>query len=263
MLGATLACAHSSIRFGDAQRVCWGSLQLSAQGLRATAYATKTTKAGQRFFCCAWHGISGRNAQSSGLLHWLAALASIPKALFDADNGTVEPDFLFPCIDMQCLSIAYSSACAGQPHPIRGKRSHPAQHEVHGAGVGRAAASFSRRQASQGHRRDIARLYSGNDTFASLHIQRRIALALADGWQPQRSMPRGGCAPVAEPPFSAPRAHPPGRLSASDLLNGPWQISVGPIPTPEVEGRLRHMWAQVGRVATCPSRRCLLAGFAG
>ena len=48
--------------------------------------------------------------------------------------------------------------------------------------------------------------------------------------------------------------------SIRDLEKG---ISAGPLPTPEVERRLRHMWAQVGRVATCPFRRCLLAGFAG
>ena len=61
VLGAILVCAHSSIRFGNAQRVRWGSLQLSTQGLRATAYATKTTKAGQPFFCT-WHGLSGRRS---------------------------------------------------------------------------------------------------------------------------------------------------------------------------------------------------------
>ena len=71
VLGAILACAHSSIRFGDAQRVRWGSLQLSSQGLHAAAYATKTTKAGQPF-ACTWHGLSGRNAQTSWLLQWLA-----------------------------------------------------------------------------------------------------------------------------------------------------------------------------------------------
>ena len=36
ILGAILACTCSSIRFGDAQRVRWGSMQLSTQGLRAT-----------------------------------------------------------------------------------------------------------------------------------------------------------------------------------------------------------------------------------
>ena len=82
VLGAILVCTHSSIRFGDAQRVRWGSLQLSTQGLRATAYATKTTKAGQPFFC-AWHGLSGRDSSTSWLLHWLAALSSIPKAVFE------------------------------------------------------------------------------------------------------------------------------------------------------------------------------------
>ena len=42
----------------------------------------------------------------------------------------------------------------------------------------------------QGHHRDSARLYSRNDTFASLRVQRTIATSLAAGWRPQRSMAR-------------------------------------------------------------------------
>ena len=48
---------------------------------------------------------------------------------------------------------------------------------------------------SQGHHRDSAKLYSRNDTFASLHVQRHISTQVAQGWRPQRSMARGGAAP--------------------------------------------------------------------
>ena len=226
VLGAILVCTHSSIRFGDAKRVRWGSLQLSAQGLHAAAYATKTTKAGQPFFCT-WHGISGRNACTSWLLHWLAALASIPKDIFESDNGTAEPDFLFPHIDMQCLAVAFlapasyartllsaqSNALSGQA-ALTAPEANTLTFEIHLSREDRLA---------QGHHRDSARLYSRNDTFASLRIQRSIALAVADGWRPQRSMARGGSAPP-EPPFSVPHAYPPEHLPAADLLSGPWSI---------------------------------------
>ena len=85
VLGAALLCIHSSIRFGDAQRVHWHTLQLSTQGLHAVAYATKTTKAGQPF-ACAWHGYTGRSAGTSWLLQWLACVSSLPAFQQDASN---------------------------------------------------------------------------------------------------------------------------------------------------------------------------------
>ncbi|CAE7381066.1 unnamed protein product [Symbiodinium pilosum] len=237
VLGAILVCTRSSIRFGDAQRVRWGSLQLSTQGLHATAYATKTTKAGQPFFC-AWHGLSGRDASTSWLLHWLAALASIPKAIFEVHADTVEPDYLFPHLDMHCISVEYLAPAsytrtllclrwAAQSSMLSGSASLTLTlRSMKSTALASAAQLRLSRddRLSQGHHRDSARLYSRNDTFASLRIQRSIALAIADGWRPQRSMARGGSAPVPEPPFTAPRTHPAEHLSTSSLLEGPWRI---------------------------------------
>ena len=103
VLGAALLCIHSSIRFGDAQRVRWHTLQLSTQGLHAVAYASKTTKAGQPF-ACTWHGYTGRSADTSWLLQWLACISSLPAFQQDASN---QPDFLFPRADMQCHALPY------------------------------------------------------------------------------------------------------------------------------------------------------------
>ena len=103
ILGAALLCIHSSIRFGDAQRVHWHTLQLSTQGLHAVAYATKTTKAGQPF-ACTWHGYTGRSAGTSWLLQWLACISSLPA--FQQDSSS-QPDFLFPHADMQCHALPY------------------------------------------------------------------------------------------------------------------------------------------------------------
>ena len=242
ILGAILARTHSSIRFGDAQRVRWGSMQLSTQGLHATAYATKTTKAGQPFFCT-WHGLSGRDASTSWLLHWLAALASIPKAVFEVHADTVEPDYLFPHLDTHCISVEYLAPAsyartllclrwAAQSNMLSGSAALTASeagaltlHSMKSTSLASAAQLRLSRddRLSQGHR-DSARLYSRNDTFASLHVQRSIALAIANGWRPQRSMARGGSAPVPEPPFEAPRTHPAEHLPASSFLEGPWRI---------------------------------------
>ena len=64
ILGAALIFLHANLCSGDAQRVHWGSLQLSTQGLRAAAYATKTTKVGQPFACAAC-GAASVTAQRS------------------------------------------------------------------------------------------------------------------------------------------------------------------------------------------------------
>ena len=110
VLGPALLCTHASIRFGDAQRVRWGSLQLSTQGLHAVAYATKTTKRGQPF-ACTWHGISGRDMHSSWLLHWLAALALSQISCFP--TWTCKP--LASNFWRLQATRARSSACDGRP----------------------------------------------------------------------------------------------------------------------------------------------------
>ena len=74
---------------------------------------------------------------------------------------------------------------------------------------------------SQGHHRDSALLYSRNDTFSRFLVQSTICTSIADGFRPERSMARGGQAPLPEPPF----LHPEPALPAMDLLAGPWVLS--------------------------------------
>ena len=234
ILGAALLCIHSSIRFGDAQRVRWHTLQLSTQGLHAVAYATKTTKAGQPF-ACTWHGYTGRSASTSWLLRWLACISSLPAFQQDASN---QPDFLFPHADMQChalpciapasyartlLCIRWASQSAdicGQAALTPGEASALTLHSMKSTALASAAQLHLRRdeRLAQGHHRDSAR----HDTFASLHVQRAIATSLATGWRPQRSMARGSAPPIPEPPVSIATALPPEHLPASDIVSGPW-----------------------------------------
>ena len=191
ILGAALLCIHSSIRFGDAQRVRWHTLQLSTQGLHAVAHATKTTKSGQPF-ACAWHGYTGRSACTSWLLHWLACVSSLPA--FQQDSSS-QPVFLFPHADMQChalpclapASYARTLLCvrwASQSSDICGPAAlTPSEafaltlQSMKSTALASAAQLDLRRdeRLAQGHHRDSARLYSRNDTFASLRVQRAIA----------------------------------------------------------------------------------------
>ena len=77
---------------------------------------------------------------------------------------------------------------------------------------------------SQGHHRDSGLLYSGNDTFSSLHVQRTVADAVADGFRPERSMARGAQALLPEPPFPVATHRPPKQIPHCDLQAGEWVI---------------------------------------
>ena len=68
-------------------------------------------------------------------------------------------------------------------------------------------------------------MYSRNDVFASLDVQHRISKALASGWRAERSIARGGQAPIPEPPFTLP-PEPLTALPATALMQGAWQVFV-------------------------------------
>ena len=76
---------------------------------------------------------------------------------------------------------------------------------------------------AQGHHRDSLRLYSRNDTLEALRLQRELCTQLAQGWRPQRSMARGGTAPVPEPPFIVP-PKPPQHLLDPQQLQTAWEM---------------------------------------
>ena len=239
LLGAALLCIHASLRFGDSQRIDLHSLSLSAQALHGTCFATKTSKHGQPF-ALAWHGLHGRDKASSWILHWLAELAQLADDFF---SPTDPIDFMWPSTSPElhsipslapasyCTALLFIRWAATLPWLPHGQGLLPQEAEsltVHSLKTTLLASAAQRRlpkedRLCQGHHRDSAALYSRNDTFASLDIQRDIAHALQQGWRPERSLARGGQAPVPEPPFLAPSTPIPQALSAHDLQAGPWK----------------------------------------
>ena len=232
-LGAALLCTHASLRFGDAQRIEWSTLQLSVQGLHGTAYATKTTKCGQPF-ACTWHGITGRCVQSSWLLQWLSCLVEVGTSadlepdfiFFHADLDSHQQPHVFPCSyahALLCLrflaqkdGLTESEACALTLHSMKSTMLAAA-----------AQLQFNEHaRLAQGHHRDSLRLYSRNDTLEALRLQRELSTQLALGWRPQRSMARGGAAPIPEPPFSTPPQPPQQLLDSEQLHTGTWAVFV-------------------------------------
>ena len=237
-LGAALLATHASLRFGDIQRVDFSSLSLTAAALHGICFATKTTSRGQPF-AVTIAGITGRAPSSCWPLHWLSALhrAASP---FRAQDG--DPDFLWVstapelrnlvelapasyCTAMLVLRWAATLPWLSNAAGLTSREALQLTLQSMKSTVLAAAAQLRLSKdvrLSQGHHRDSAALYSRNDTFDSLFAQRRLALALSRGWRPQRSIARGGQAPVPEPPFTLPVTEPLPELPADALLQGSW-----------------------------------------
>ena len=216
-LGAALVCIHASIRWGDAQRIEWSSLDLTATALRGICYQTKTAKQGQPW-AVHWLGFSGTTAKTSWVVAWLSLLH-----FYLAKHPHNNPDFLFMHCNItgnppeHALPSSYHHslrvlrwACTA---PWLAQANQLLQHmealalTLHSLKSCLLAAAAQRelpkeKRLQQGHHRDSAALYSRDDTIASLGIQRDLRHALHAGWRPQRSMSRGGQAPVPEPPFA-------------------------------------------------------------
>ena len=236
-LGTALLCAHGSVRFGDIQRAAWSSLQLSTQGLRSACAATKTTRRGQ-LFAVTWHGVSGRDTQSSWLLHWLAELAELTTPQSRCRQPEAAPDFLFLNCTLsspRILNIApasYATALlhlrwSAQSTAIMGtealdpwESSELTLRSMKSCVLAAASQLGVAREDRlvQGHHRDSARTYSRNDTFDFLRFQRRLAMQLASAWRPNRSMARGGQAPV---PAAVQRRIAPSGASATFYMGVP------------------------------------------
>ena len=236
VLGAALLATHASLRFGDLQRVEFSSLSLSTSALHGICFATKTTTHGQPF-AVTLAGITGRNLSSCWTLHWLAALQSLVTPHLQQEEA---PDFLWlsTALDAQALDeLAPASYCtallclryvATLPWRVAGSGLLPGearQLTLHSMKSTLLAAAAQLRLAkeirlAQGHHRDSARLYSRNDASDSLDAQHRLATAMSTGWRPNRSVARGGQAPIPEPPFSLPPGEPLSCIAPQDILSG-------------------------------------------
>ncbi|CAE7778914.1 unnamed protein product [Symbiodinium sp. CCMP2592] len=222
VLGAALLAIHASLRFGDLQRIDFSSLSLSTSALHGTCWATKTTAQGQPF-AVTLAGITGRCKATCWTLHWLSALHRIV-----ASSSEDPPDFLWFSTALDHSSVeelAPASYCtallslrylATLPWKASGNGLLPSEakqltlHSMKSTLLAAAAQLrvYKELRLAQGHHRDSARLYSRNDTFDSLDLQHRLAQAFSTGWRPNRSVARGGQAPIPEPPFHLPAGDP-------------------------------------------------------
>ena len=188
LLGAARLCIHASIRFGDAQRIAWDSLQLSPKALHGSCYRTKASSTGQ-LFACLWHGIAGRDHDTPWVLHWLGRMAAQYRMPRSGPMARARPDFMFINCNPQLLLPA-ELAPASYARTLLHLRWAAQNTAVLGSSVLRcteaceltlhsmkttllacAAQLHMRREdrMAQGHHRDSALLYSRKDLHKPSH----------------------------------------------------------------------------------------------
>ena len=222
-LGSFLLAAHTSMRFGDIQRIKIKEISLTQHALRGSCWATKTTKLGQPWACTLF-GLTGRGAQSSWVIKWLESLSEAVTQSISEPFSLPEPDFIMPvfaCIDdtthpqfsgplpyTQALSLLrWAAQVPWEPRTSACLNSDEAQaHTLHSLKVALLSASAQLRlPEQQGHHRiNSAQLYSRDDTIESL-------------WRPTRPQSRGGQHPVIEPLFRVDALPIPESINLQDL----------------------------------------------
>ena len=103
-LGGLLLATHSSLRFGDLQRIIPESLSLAQDSLRGSCWTTKTSTQGQPFAITVY-GITGRNVESAWPIHWLQAVASCLSRSIQTYGENHVPDFILPAFSPAQLLV--------------------------------------------------------------------------------------------------------------------------------------------------------------
>ncbi|CAE6932746.1 unnamed protein product [Symbiodinium sp. CCMP2456] len=242
ILGAILLAVHGCLRFGDLQRIDFESLSLSCTALHGICYATKTIDKGQPF-AVTLAGLTGRSAASCWVLHWLYAMRSAIDSLW-SPGDVVDFAWLSTAPEMNSiLELSPASYCTAMLAlrwaatlpwlpPGQGLTAHEAAqltlHSMKSTGLASAAQLrlWKERRLTHGHHRDSATLYSRNDVFASLDVQHSLSNSMCTGWRAERSIARGGQAPIPEPPFALPPGPVLQELPDQDLLDPRWAFFV-------------------------------------
>ncbi|CAE6949096.1 mfsd7-A, partial [Symbiodinium sp. CCMP2456] len=243
ILGAILLAVHGCLRFGDLQRIDFESLSLSRTALHGICYATKTTDKGQPF-AVTLAGLTGRSTTAScWVLHWLHAMRTAIDSMWSPGdvvdfvwlstapelNSILELSPASYCTAM--LALRWAATLPWLP-PGQGLTAHEAAqltlHSMKPTGLASAAQLrlWKEHRLTHGHHRDSAALYSRNDVFASLDVQHSLSDSMCAGWRAERSIARGGQAPIPEPPFALPPGPVLEELPAQDLLDPRWVFFV-------------------------------------
>ena len=219
-LGCFLIATMASLRFRDLLRTKPLSISLQGHILRGISWRTKTSVSGQPWGVCCL-GISTRPLNG----HWIS------KFLQTLEHGITqsqtywgpdwEPDFRLPswtdsipfstpCSYHHGLAlIRYLSQCLWWLQPQLLTPDQALCLSTHNMKSTMLAAAGQlnlnvEQHAKQGHHKQSVQLYSRDDVWPSLFLQRDILIEIGSGWRPLTSQARGAKRPLPEPSFSSP-----------------------------------------------------------
>ena len=191
--GCFLIATVVSLRFRDLLRTKPETLSIQGHILRGISWRTKTSVSGQPWGVCCL-GVTIRPSVRHWVFRFLEAISS-------------------PCSYHHALAlIRLYIQCSWLTPPLLTleQAKHPSTHSMKStllAAAGQLNLNLEQ-CAKQGHRKKSVQLYSRDDVWPSLFLQRDILVDISTGWRPLTSQSRGAKQPLPEPPFLAPPITP-------------------------------------------------------
>ena len=219
LLGGFLLAIHSSLRFGDLQRICTSSLSIASDSLRGSCWTTKTSLTGQPF-AVTHFGLSGGDTASAWTITWLSHVQDSLLKTRETLGVETEPDFLIPTprswdsphTPVFNTPLQYHQALTLLrwlvQTPWRSSllsANEASAFTLHSLKVSLLSASAQLRlpeesRRLQGHHKlSSVQRYSRDDTIQSFW---QIAVQIQQGWRPPRPQARGSQPHTIEPAFS-------------------------------------------------------------
>ena len=218
-LGCFLIATMASLRFRDLLRTKPDSLSTQGHILRGISLRTKTSVSGQPWGVCCL-GITTRPSDKHWVFPFLEAIQIGLTKSREYWGENWSPDFLFPS---WADSIPFSSPCSYhhalalirfytqcnwiQPPLLSAEEAKHLSTRSMKSTMLAAAGQLNmnlEQHATQGHHKKSVQLYSRDDVWPSLFLQRDILVDISTGWRPLTSQSRGAKQPLPEPPFFTP-----------------------------------------------------------
>ena len=218
-LGCFLIATMASLRFRDLLRTKPDSITIQGHILRGISWRTKTSVSGQPWGVCCL-GIVTRPSVKHWVFRFLEAVEIGIEKSRSHWGPEWAPDFLLPswtdtvpfsspCSYHHALAlIRFYTQCNWLTPPLLTAEQavHLSTHSMKStllAAAGQLNLNLEQR-AKQGHRKKSVQLYSRDDVWPSLFLQRDILIDISTGWKPLTSQSRGAKQPLPEPSFQAP-----------------------------------------------------------
>ena len=210
LAGAFLVLVTASLRFSDAQHVLWSSISVDGRTLRGLCYRTKSCKSGVPFAALG-EGLLGSVVCDDQA--WPFIYLSLLGEIWDETCEVLGSDFVPDSLFFTWEASEFAPMSYGQALRIlrillsRQGRALPVQaqsYTLHSCKatflsyMSQLCLDSEARRKQRHHSGGSVALYSRDDTHEALQAQRRVLMALRQGWRPALPIARGAQRPLLE-----------------------------------------------------------------